>query len=91
MRDILFRGKRIDNGEWVEGFYYKMAETTYYLIWRILQLPEIALIIQNYYGGREVMELLLKDHVMREIQEDRETSLRCYEDKPTRDIVNFLL
>lgn len=21
MRDILFRGKRIDNGEWVEGFY----------------------------------------------------------------------
>lgn len=26
MRDILFRGKRIDNGEWVEGFYYKMAE-----------------------------------------------------------------
>ena len=34
MRDILFRGKRIDNGEWVEGFYYKMAETTYYLIWR---------------------------------------------------------
>ena len=35
------------------------------------------------------MELLLKDHVMREIQEDRETSLRCYEDKPTRDIVNF--
>ena len=22
MRDILFRGKRIDNGEWVEGGYY---------------------------------------------------------------------
>ena len=35
------------------------------------------------------MELLSKNHVMREIQEDRETSLRCYEDKPTRDIVNF--
>lgn len=29
MREILFRGKRIDNGEWVEGFYYKMSETTY--------------------------------------------------------------
>lgn len=23
MREILFRGKRIDNGEWVEGWYYK--------------------------------------------------------------------
>lgn len=29
MREILFRAKRIDNGEWVEGFYYKMSETTY--------------------------------------------------------------
>ena len=28
-RDILFRGKRADNGEWVEGYYFKMNETTY--------------------------------------------------------------
>lgn len=26
MRDILFRGKRIDNGEWVDGVYYKQTE-----------------------------------------------------------------
>lgn len=29
MREILFKAKRKDNGSWIEGFYYKMAETTY--------------------------------------------------------------
>lgn len=24
MREILFRGKRVDNGEWVEGFYVRL-------------------------------------------------------------------
>lgn len=26
MREILFRGKRIDNGEWVEGYYVKALD-----------------------------------------------------------------
>lgn len=26
MREILFRGKRVDNGEWVEGYYVKINE-----------------------------------------------------------------
>ena len=26
MREILFRGKRVDNGEWVEGFYVFVPE-----------------------------------------------------------------
>lgn len=29
MREILFRAKRIDNDEWIEGHHYKMPETTY--------------------------------------------------------------
>ena len=29
MREILFLAKRKDNGKWVEGYYYKMSETTY--------------------------------------------------------------
>ena len=28
MRDILFKAKRIDNGEWVEGFYIKKHDET---------------------------------------------------------------
>ena len=29
MREILFRGKRIDNGEWLEGFIVSSRENTY--------------------------------------------------------------
>lgn len=29
MREILFRGKRIDNGEWVEGFYVERNGTSW--------------------------------------------------------------
>ena len=28
-RKILFKAKRLDNGEWVEGYYCKLDETTY--------------------------------------------------------------
>lgn len=29
MREILFRGKRVDNGEWIEGYYIGLHKTTY--------------------------------------------------------------
>ena len=32
MREILFRGKRIDTGEWVEGYPVKSVNDKYYLI-----------------------------------------------------------
>ena len=32
MRKILFRGKRLDNGEWVEGFFYEDADGKAYIL-----------------------------------------------------------
>jgi len=31
MREILFRGKRVDNGEWVQGYVYQIWESVYIL------------------------------------------------------------
>lgn len=28
MREILFRGKRVDNGEWVKGYYIRIVRKT---------------------------------------------------------------
>ena len=39
MRDILFRGKRVDDGNWVEGYYAKTSDMftdeTYDIIFRV--------------------------------------------------------
>lgn len=32
MREILFRGKRVDNGEWVEGYYVCISKTCHYIL-----------------------------------------------------------
>jgi len=31
MREILFKGKRVDNGEWLEGFLFVRQKKTYYI------------------------------------------------------------
>ena len=32
MREILFRGKRVDNGEWTEGYFFKTWHKVF-LLW----------------------------------------------------------
>ena len=32
MREILFKGKRIDNGEWVEGYYTESKGKTFWTV-----------------------------------------------------------
>lgn len=39
MREILFRGKRVDNGEWVEGYYAPIGEYHYILTGRLELVP----------------------------------------------------
>lgn len=39
MREILFRGKRVDNGEWAEGYYVPMGEYHYILTGRLELVP----------------------------------------------------
>ena len=40
MREILFRGKRIDNGEWIEGYYVKTVDyRTDSAVHLIIELP----------------------------------------------------
>lgn len=39
MHEILFRGKRIDSGEWVEGYYVPIGEYHYILTGRLELVP----------------------------------------------------
>lgn len=32
MREILFRGKRVDNGEWIEGYYTNIGKEWHYIL-----------------------------------------------------------
>lgn len=49
MREILFRGKRLDNGEWVEGWYQPPVERDGYIFG-----TTIAYICEGYLDDVEV-------------------------------------
>lgn len=41
MREILFRAKRLDNGEWIEGFYINIAKVNPYIVTGKLEISGI--------------------------------------------------
>lgn len=50
MREILFRGKRVDNGEWTEGYLFKQWNRTFLLWWMTGDIPNIIEVIPETVG-----------------------------------------
>lgn len=49
-REIIFRGKRIDNGEWTEGYLFKIWNRTY-LLWGMTgDVPNMVEVIPETVG-----------------------------------------
>ena len=50
MREILFRGKRVDNGEWTEGYLFKQWNRTF-LLWGVTgDIPNMTEVISETAG-----------------------------------------
>jgi uncharacterized phage protein (TIGR01671 family) len=50
MREIKFRGKRVDNGEWVQGYYYRIWDK-HYILWGMTNdKPDMVEIIPETLG-----------------------------------------
>jgi len=50
MREIIFRGKRVDNGEWVQGHYYGIWDKKYILWGEHNHIPEGCEVIPETVG-----------------------------------------
>ena len=63
MRDILFRGKRIDNGEWVEGYLVETRHNTYHDGYRIIDKDGINYDELDYYEPSFMSYVIDKDTI----------------------------
>ena len=50
MREILFRGKRVDNGEWAQGYVYQIWESVYILWGMTNGVPNMIEVIPETVG-----------------------------------------
>lgn len=48
MREILFRGKRLDNGEWIEGFYVCLCNDLHYILTGKLDLTKHCVMFEKH-------------------------------------------
>ena len=58
-REILYRAKRKDNGEWVQGFYFCMTHDDGYNLHFIIPIGDLstyALKIGNIFDNQELMK-----------------------------------
>ena len=58
MREYLFRGKRIDNGEWVTGFYFQRIDT----LGKIIE----SIIIEDAYSQVSYGQMYLRSDIGKE-------------------------
>ena len=49
-REILFRGKRVDNGEWTEGYLFKQWNRTFLLWGMTVDIPNMTEVIPETVG-----------------------------------------